>query len=168
MIFARPGALGPQGRQHDYDLHACPQPGGRQGRPEPARRAVRTGRCGSARAPDNSHRRLTVSARLRAIPHEVNVIHHEGVDLYSDPGLTRKIEGARGVILETEGPEGAVKRLRIFPSTRSHFRKGMRVSWEWSPEHMFEQTWYRDPDTGGTRVAWTGAMEFIGRDVDSV
>lgn len=110
----------------------------------------------------------TLLKAVQAIPHEVNVVYHPGVDLYSDPGLTQKIEGARGVILETENPQKTGDALRIFPSTREHFRKGMRVSWEWSRANQWDEAWYKHPDTGEVKKAWDGALEFVGRDLDTL
>ena len=110
----------------------------------------------------------TILRAIKAIPHEVNVVHNPGVDIFSDKALLTKIEGAKGVILETESPDGSTKSLRIFPSTRTHFRKGMKVSWEWSPEHQFDDVWYRDPETGETKHAWSGSREFVGRDLDAL
>jgi hypothetical protein len=110
----------------------------------------------------------TILKAIRAIPREVNVVHHSGIELYSDQHLTRKVAGAHGVLLRTESPGGAVTTFRIFPSTRTHFQKGMRVSWEWSPEHIFDECWYRDAETGSPKLAWSSSMEFVGRDLDSV
>lgn len=110
----------------------------------------------------------TILKAIQAIPQEVNVVRNPGVDIYSDPELTHRIEGAKGVILETASPGGAIKSLRIYPTTRTHFQKGMRVAWEWNKERTFDATWYRDPDSGQVRQAWSSSMEFIGRNMDSL
>ena len=110
----------------------------------------------------------TILKAIRAIPHEINVVHNPGVDLFRDPGLTQLVDGAKGVVLETETSDRSKKILRVYPSTRRHFRKGMRVSWEWSPEHVFDELWYRDPETGNSTLAWSSSMEFVGRDLDAL
>jgi hypothetical protein len=111
---------------------------------------------------------VTILKALRAIPHEVNIVHHPGVEIYSDPEASQPIKGARGVILETTSPGGASKQLRILPSTRTHFEKGRRVAWEWSDAHSFGPAWYRDPATNEIKQAWHGSMEFTGRHLDEV
>jgi hypothetical protein len=111
---------------------------------------------------------ITILRALQAIPHEVNTVYHPGVPIYADPECRKEIEGARGVILETVSPGGVTKTRRIFPTTRTHFKKGVRVAWEWSDARRFEQAWYRDPDTGQIQDAWRGSMEFIGRPLEEV
>lgn len=111
---------------------------------------------------------VTILHALQAIPHEVNIVYHPGVAIYSDAECRNPIEDAQGVILETVVPGGVTKTRRIFPTTRTHFKKGVRVAWEWSDGRRFEQAWYRDPDTGQIKDAWRGSMEFIGRPLEEV
>lgn len=111
---------------------------------------------------------VTILRALQAIPHEVNTVYHPGVTIYSDPECRKEIEAAWGVILETISPGGVTKTRRIFPTTRTHFKKGVRVAWEWSDARLFEQAWYRDPDTGEIRDGWGGSTEFIGRPLEDV
>jgi hypothetical protein len=111
---------------------------------------------------------VTILRALQAIPHEVNIVYHPGVAIYADAECRNLIEGARGVILETVSPGGVTKTKRIFPTTLTHFKKGVRVAWEWSEGRRFAQAWYRDPDTGQIQAAWRGSMEFIGRALEEV
>jgi hypothetical protein len=111
---------------------------------------------------------IAILRALNAIPREENVVHHPGVPIYSDSLCVHQIEGAKGVILQTTSPGGASREFRIFPSTRSHFVKGKRVSSEWSRERRFGEAWYRDPESNEIRLAWTVSMEFIGRHLDEV
>lgn len=111
---------------------------------------------------------MTILRALQAIPHEVNIVYHPGVTIYTDAECRNAIEDARGVILETLSPGGLTKTKRIFPTTRTHFKKGVRVAWEWSNGRRFGRAWYRDPDTGDVRDAWGGSMEFIGRPLEEV
>jgi hypothetical protein len=111
---------------------------------------------------------IAILRALNAIPHEVNVVHHPGVAIYSDAECTRLVPDAKGVILETTSPGGASRTLRIYPSTRTHFSKGTRVAWEWSDERTFGRTWYKHPDSGHVAVAWDSSMEFVGRNLDDL
>jgi hypothetical protein len=109
---------------------------------------------------------LTILRALRAIPHEVHVVYHPGVELFADAELTQQLPNVRGVILESTSPDGATTHLRIFPTTSRHFQKGKRVAWEWHDATTWGPAWYREPDTGETKQAWHSSAEFIGRHLD--
>jgi hypothetical protein len=111
---------------------------------------------------------LTILRALRAIPHEINHVHDPGVPVYEDSSLTRPRTGVLGVVLETRSPGGARTDFRIYPSTRTDYQKGQRVSWEWNMTRVFDQSWYRDPQTGEVKEAWTSSTEFAGRDVNQL
>lgn len=111
---------------------------------------------------------LTILKALQAMPREVNVVYEPAVVVYSDPGLSTPMPNVHGVILETLAPGGTSKSLRIFPTTRTHFKKGHQVAWEWNMAAVFGQAWYRAPDTGEIREAWSSAAEFVGRQLDDL
>lgn len=111
---------------------------------------------------------ITILKALQAIPRETNVIWSPGVIIYNDPELKSQIMGAKGVILETTSPGGTQTSRRIYPSTKDWFKKGQRVSWEWSPNSTWEKAWYRDPETLEIKVAWDASSEFIGRPLDRI
>ncbi len=109
---------------------------------------------------------LTILKALRSIPLELHVVHHPGVDLYSDAEGRDVMPGVKGVILESTSPGGATKRHAIFPTTRGHFKSGQRVAWEWDLKNKYGPSWYRDPDTAEVKQAFLGSMEFTGRDLN--
>jgi hypothetical protein len=111
---------------------------------------------------------VTILKALRSIPHEVNVVYHAGVPIYSDPDCHHLVGEARGVMLETTPSDGGAKALRIFPTSRSHFKKGRRVAWEWSEARRFGPAWYQDPDSGDLKQAWDSSIEFVGRHLDDI
>lgn len=111
---------------------------------------------------------ITILNALKAFPRESNVVYHPGVTVFQDPLCQREWPNVRGVILETETPGGTKKFFRIFPTTKTHFQKGRRVAWEWSDQQSWGEAWYKDPDTGEIKPAWSSAMEFIGRHLDEV
>lgn len=127
---------------------------GRDAEPEDILRAIDSG--------------ITILKALRAYPQEVNVVYHPGVELFQDPACRKGLPDAKGVILETESPEGTSRVFRIFPTTRTHFQNGKRVAWEWNNELLWGPAWYKDPDTGEVKPAWSSSMEFIGRHLDEV
>jgi hypothetical protein len=110
----------------------------------------------------------TILRTLKSLPRENNRVHHEGVPVYSDPHCIHELLNVKGVILQTESPSGAQVSYRIFPSTKSHFKKGERVAWEWSFKNIWPETWYRDPETDEIKPAWTSSAEFIGRHLEDV
>lgn len=112
---------------------------------------------------------LVLLRTIKSIPHEVNVVYHPGVDLYSDSECTRRIDDAKGLILETTSPGKAEVFKRIFPTTRAeYYQRGRRVTWEWDLLRVWQQTWYIDPDTKEKRKAWGSAGEFAGRHIEDI
>ena len=111
---------------------------------------------------------LTILKALQAMPREVNVVYDPATTLYVDPDLTTPMPNVKGVILETLAPGGASKTLRIFPTTRTHFKKGHQVAWEWNMRATFGPAWYRDPITGEHKEAWSSSAEFVGRHLDEL
>ncbi len=110
---------------------------------------------------------ITLLRALTALPNETNIVHGL-VPIYSDPDCQRQILDARGLILETTSPGGAIKTFRIFPTTRTHFVKGKRVAWEWNRNRQWREAWYRNPENGEVRQAWSSSMEFVGRSLDDI
>jgi hypothetical protein len=111
---------------------------------------------------------LSLLRALNGLPNEVNIVYHPGVEIFSDAKCTQPITDAKGLILETTSPGGAMKTRRIFPTTRTHFQKGKQVAWEWNMQNVWPATWYRDLDTGAIREAWHSSAEFIGRHLDDI
>lgn len=111
---------------------------------------------------------ITILKALTAIPRETNVVWNPGVAVYSDPELKTQISGVKGVILETTSPGGTKKSKRVFPSTKDWFKKGQRVSWEWSFGKTWPEAWYKDPETSEIKSAWGSAAEFVGRPLDEL
>jgi hypothetical protein len=95
-------------------------------------------------------------------------VHHPGVTVYSDPECKNEIDGVKGVILKSASSSGAHIFYRIFPTTKTHFKKGHRVAWEWSNENSWSDAWYKDPESGEIKLAWNSALEFVGRDLGEI
>lgn len=111
---------------------------------------------------------ITILKAIRALPRETNYVYHPGVPIYQDADCTNPWPIGNGVILETETPGGTQRFFRIFPSTKTHFKKGRKVAWEWNLSTVWKEAWYRDPDSGEIRPAWNSAGEFVGRHLDEV
>lgn len=111
---------------------------------------------------------ITILKALRVIPRETNYVYHPGVSIYQDPNCTIPWAFGKGVILETETPGGTRRYFRIFPTMKTHFQKGKRVGWEWDSNTVWGDAWYKDPDSGETKLAWNSAAEFVGRHLEEI
>lgn len=111
---------------------------------------------------------MTILKALEAIPHEINIIYHPGVDVFSDEHCHQKVEGVKGLILETTSPGGTVKSHRMFPTTRLNYEKGRQVAWEWNMDRVWGNAWYHDPETKQIKQAWGSSTEFVGRYIEEV
>jgi hypothetical protein len=112
---------------------------------------------------------LVLLKTIRSIPHEINVVAHPDVELFSDASCETPIENAVGLVLNTTTPGGADVYKRIFPTIkRGYYQKGRRVAWEWNLSKTWGAAWYVDPDTGEKEQAWSSAGEFVGRHVEDI
>lgn len=109
---------------------------------------------------------ITILRALRAVPRERHTVLHPGVEVYADPQGQQVREG---VILESRGPDATVMLVhRMFGTSKDHFQKGKRVTWECDLERQFGESWYRDPDTQEMKKAWTGTLDFVGRHLEDL
>ncbi|MGH9556342.1 MAG: hypothetical protein ACRD2Y_11025 [Terriglobales bacterium] len=105
---------------------------------------------------------------IRTIPRHSYVVVHAGIPVYEDADCNSLRQGVHGVMLETVSPEGQSLRRQVFPTTRTHI-PGRNVSWEWNKRRKgWDATWYRDPETNEPKRAWSGALEFVGRELEDV
>jgi hypothetical protein len=112
---------------------------------------------------------ITILRALRAVYCESHTVYHPSVDVFSDPACQVKRQEVRGVILETKSDTGLQVSRRIYATNQIHFKKGMRVAWEWKTNGpSFGESWYRDPDTGEIQIAWSESKEFVGRSLNDI
>ena len=111
---------------------------------------------------------ITLMKLLEAVPRETYVVYHPGVLIYSDLNCQNMREGVKGIILETTSSDGVTKSFRIYPTTKTYFVKGKRVSWEWNMKYVFGESWYRDPESNEIKYGWTESAEFVGRHIDEL
>jgi hypothetical protein len=100
---------------------------------------------------------------LDRVPRELNEVYATEIPVYSDAEAQDQREQVKGVMLRTTSTEQPDKvTLRIFPTTRTHFREGELVAWEWNMSMVWGESWYRHPDTGEIEYGWTSSGEFVG------
>jgi hypothetical protein len=108
---------------------------------------------------------LSLLRAIRVLPYERHVVVESGLDVFSDSKATSPLKGVTAVVLAAQDDQGVTIREQAFPTTRTYFRPGMHVSWEWDPSHTWDECWYRHPSLG-IHYGWTSSMEFVGRDID--
>lgn len=109
---------------------------------------------------------ITLLQTVAAIPRERHTVVHPGVEVYSDAAGSIPIPGVRGLLVRADNPTRTESRVNIFPTTKTDYRVGMQVAWEWGPQ-QWGAAWYRDPVNGEVKTAWDGSMEFVGRQLGS-
>lgn len=112
---------------------------------------------------------VMILGAIDRVPRELNEVYETEIPVFSDAEGTREREGVKAVMLRTtstDRPDDAT--LRIYPTTRTHFRKGELVAWEWNMGSVWGESWYVHPDTGSIEYAWTSSAEFIGSHLDEI
>jgi hypothetical protein len=124
---------------------------------------------GSEAAPGEIMRAIDVGLQifeaLNSVPHEVNIVDHAGVPIYSDRACSEARPDVAGLILLTSAADTKPV-SRIFPTTRTDYKKGQRVAWHWNLKRTWGRTWYREPSTGEIKDAWRESAEFIGDPIE--
>jgi hypothetical protein len=84
------------------------------------------------------------------------------VPFCSDPECNSRVEGACLIVLRCEDPKQKHQVQECLP-TRKKYRVGQLVQWDLNNKNIWQDSWYRNPETGNTEKAWTQAVEFVGR-----
>ncbi len=84
-----------------------------------------------------------------------------GIPFYTDEACTRMVEDACIYILQDLDPDDPIRELDIVPSTNK-YEKGSYVNIGYDAPKLWEDCWFRDPDTGEIQKAWTLHTNFIG------
>ena len=86
------------------------------------------------------------------------------VDLpfYSDRECKKTVEEATIAVLEALDPDGSYPELDVVP-TRNNYEPGQIVTWMLNNKKMWEESWYKNPESGQIEAAWKSHVEFIGQ-----
>jgi len=90
------------------------------------------------------------------------------IPIFSDSEGRNRIEGAVGVMLEEASPGRMIRGTVVYPTTRTWYKPGMRVTLESSKGRTFGEVWYRDPSSDRIVQACKGSLEFTGRNVEDL
>ena len=88
------------------------------------------------------------------------------IPFYSDPECKNEVPEAKIAILEMLDPDDELKELDVVP-VQKKYEPGQLVRWELNNKTMWDESWYRHPDTGQIERAWSHHVEFIGQIVRS-
>lgn len=102
--------------------------------------------------------------RMPARPYRVL---HADLPLYSDPECKTRVEGASLIVLRSEDPKQPHQVQECMP-TRKKYKAGQLVRWDLNNKQVWQNCWYRNPETGNAEMAWTQAVEFMGKVVTAV
>jgi hypothetical protein len=106
---------------------------------------------------------------LEGLKREKKVVVDTGVELYGDSGGKSPRAGVWGLVLENTSSDGKdTKSVQVFPTTRTDYRAGDEVTWDFDMGSVYAETWYRDPKTREIRHAWQQSAEFVGRPLKDV
>jgi hypothetical protein len=68
------------------------------------------------------------------------VVYHPGTEVYADPAGVHQRPDVEAVIIQQRYTQGdqQMTSVHVLPTTRRHFRKGMRVAWEFSDKASWD------------------------------
>lgn len=111
---------------------------------------------------------ITILRTLKAIPYQVHAVRHTSVPLYSDAEGQQRRHDVSGVIVESKDLVRGTSVIRVFPTTKTHFKPGVIVCWEWDLTHVWGPTWYRNPTNDQIEKGWDESGEFVGPPINDV
>jgi hypothetical protein len=103
---------------------------------------------------------------LYSIALQENVIEATNIKLCGDEKCETELVGVTGVMIKQVMIEGLEPMLNVFPTTRTDYRIGERLTWDWNMSRIWQAAWYKDPKTG--TIKKISAAEFVGSDIDNL
>jgi hypothetical protein len=98
----------------------------------------------------------------RQMPARPYRVLHANLTFFSDAKCLIPVKGATLVVLKSEDPAATFHPTECMPS-RMQYEQGQTVSWDINNDLLWEQSWYKNPETGQSEKAWTQAVEFTGK-----
>lgn len=105
---------------------------------------------------------ITILKTLKAIPRHRQFVHKANIELYSDEQCTKIRTDVKGLIIRNITPGGAISSDLPVPSRQNIYKDGMEVSWAWNLKNVWNETWFKDPDSDKIRMGWSSSGEYIG------
>lgn len=108
---------------------------------------------------------ISIIQTLKAIPHTVHTVFISDIQIFSDPEGKQQRQDVKGVML-TKSMSGIIN-AKIYPTTQSFYKEGMKVSWKWNMNKKWGESWYKDPTSKEVKYAWTSSAEFVGVNIEN-
>ncbi|MDA2928546.1 hypothetical protein MYX84_01145 [Acidobacteria bacterium AH-259-O06] len=100
----------------------------------------------------------SVTDQMPTVPYRVL---YTNIPFYSDTECKNEVAEAKIVILEALDPDEPYKELDIAP-TLKNYKPGQLVTWTSNNKKLWEESWYKHPETGQIEQAWTFHVGFTG------
>lgn len=84
------------------------------------------------------------------------------IPFYSDAECKKEVAEARISILEALDPDDELVEWDVVPSL-NRYEPGQLLQWTLNNKQLWEESWYRNPETGQIERAWTLHVEFVGQ-----
>jgi hypothetical protein len=99
------------------------------------------------------------SDEMPVVPYRVL---YADIPFYSDSECKTEVAEAKITILEALDPDDELKELDVVPS-RNRYEPGQLVTWILNNKQLWEESWYKNPETGQIELAWSVHVEFTGQ-----
>lgn len=87
---------------------------------------------------------------------------YSDLPFYEDVACENEVTDARILILEPLDPEDEQMEVDVLP-TRKNYHPGQLVTLDLNNKRLWEESWFRNPETQQIEKAWTLHVEFIGQ-----
>lgn len=108
-------------------------------------------------------RKPDVTDKIPVVPLKVLQV---GIPFYRDPECTRRVPDATLMVLQALDPTDEVQEFDIVPTTLE-YEVGQYVTLGFDNKRLWEDCYYRDPETGEIRKAWAIHVDFVGDVINS-
>lgn len=112
----------------------------------------------SSSADDMTSQKTT---QLPVVPYRV--LYAE-IPFYSDSECRDQVPDARIAILKALDPDNSYVEPDIVPTLKK-YKTGQLLNWSLNNKRVWEECWYRNPETNKIEQAWTLHVEFDGKQI---
>jgi hypothetical protein len=99
------------------------------------------------------------AAAMPARPYRVLVVD---VPFFSDPECKSQIDNAKLVLLKSEDPKQKHQVEEWMP-TRMKYQANQLVQWDLNNKQIWQECWFKNPQSGKIEKAFIQAVEFCGK-----
>lgn len=106
----------------------------------------------------NETREPTVTNKVPLVPFKVLAAD---IPFFRDQECTDEVPDARIAIIQALDPDDQIQELDIVPTTK-RYQPGTYVTLAFDNKQLWENCWFRDPETNEIQRAWRIHVNFIG------